>query len=66
MKSSDKKYLFSEMMERLKTYNPTNWNEFSSSLVDVKENSPPLEQFSRDEFFEKMDALSKTPGLLQA
>lgn len=54
MKSSDKKYLFSEMMEKLKTYNPTNWNEISSKLADIKENAPPLEQFNRDEFLEKV------------
>ncbi|TET51864.1 MAG: glycosyltransferase family 1 protein [Actinomycetota bacterium] len=54
MKSSDKNYLFSEMTEKLKTYNPTNWNEISSSLADIKENAPPLEQLSRSEFLEKV------------
>ncbi len=54
MEPGDKKYLFTEMMERLKSYNPTNWNEISASLADIKENAPPLEQFNRDEFLEKV------------
>jgi len=54
MEPDYKKYLFSEMMKRLKAYTPTNWDEISSSLDDIKNNSPPLEQFSRNEFLEKM------------
>jgi len=54
MKLSDKKYLFSEMMVRLKAYTPTNWAGISNSLADIKENGPPLEQFCREEFLEKI------------
>ncbi|HAJ94793.1 MAG TPA: hypothetical protein DCP02_01045, partial [Actinobacteria bacterium] len=54
MKPDDKKYLFSKMMRLLKSYAPVNWDEISSNLEDIKENSPPLEQFSHDEFLEKI------------
>jgi hypothetical protein len=54
MKPGNKKFLFSEMMKKLNSYDPTDWNGISSSLEDIKEDGPPLEQFSRDEFLEKV------------
>ena len=54
MEPGNKKYLLSEMMKKLKNYDPKNWTDISLSLADIKENAPPIEQFSRDEFFEKV------------
>ncbi len=54
MKPGNKKHLFSEIMEKLESYDPTNWSDISNSLKDIKEDGPPLEQFSRDEFLEKV------------
>jgi len=56
MEPGNKKYLFSEMMKKLKNYDPKNWTDISLSLADIKENAPPVERFSRDEFFEKVRA----------
>ena len=46
----NKKQLYSLMREKLDTCNPKNWNDISSILMDVKENSPPFKQLSRTEF----------------
>ena len=46
----NKKQLYSLMRAKLDTCNPKNWNDISSILIDVKENSPPFEQLSRTEF----------------
>lgn len=54
MEPGNKKYLFSEMIKKLKNYDPKNWTDISLSLADIKENAPPIEQFRRDEFFEKV------------
>jgi len=54
MKPGSKKFLFSEMMKKLNSYDPTNWSGISSILEDIKEDSPPVERFSRYEFFEKV------------
>ena len=54
MEPGNKKYLFSRMMKKLKNYDPKNWTDISLSLADIKENAPPVEQFSRDEFLEKV------------
>ena len=54
MEPGNKKYLFSEMMKKLKNYDPKNWTDISLGLADIKENAPPVKRFSRDEFFEKV------------
>ena len=54
MEPGNKKYLLSEMMKKLKNYDPKNWTDISLSLADIKESAPPIEEFSRDEFFEKV------------
>ena len=54
MEPGNKKYLFSEMIKKLKSYDPKNWDDISLSLADIKNNASPLEQFNRDEFREKV------------
>jgi glycosyltransferase involved in cell wall biosynthesis len=50
----NKKQLYSLMRKKLDTCNPKNWNDISSILIDVKENSPPFEQLSRTEFLRRL------------
>jgi hypothetical protein len=50
----NKKQLYSLMREKLDTYNPKNWNDISSILIDVKENSPPFKQLSQTEFLKRL------------
>ena len=54
MEPGNKKYLFSEMIKKLKSYDPKNWDDISLSLADIKNNAYPLEHFNRDEFLEKV------------
>ena len=56
MRSGDKNYLFSEMVKRLDTYAPGNWSEISDCLKNINKSSPPLEQYSREEFLDKVRA----------
>ena len=42
MEPGNKKYLLSEMMKKLKNYDPKNWTDISLSLADIKENAPPI------------------------
>jgi len=54
MKLRDNNHLFTEMMEKLEMHNPSNWNEISSILKNLSKNSPPIEQYNRNEFWEKV------------
>ena len=54
MESNQKKVLFSQMMDRLKSFKPVNWNDITDALSVVKENAPLLELLDEAEFFEKV------------
>jgi len=54
MKAINKKHFFSIMTKKLNNYNPSNWNDISNILTDIKENAPSLKQLNRKEFLKRV------------
>ena len=54
MRSKELTHLYSEMMETLQEQNPASWNEISSLLTRFSEHGSPIEEYSREDFLEKI------------